>query len=89
MAIVVRFCEMFRVACDTMFRFVETMTTRCVCDLCRQVNNWFINARVRLWRPLLEELCCELRQEDHDFRHVKRKLFVLRPEEHGSAVQGN
>ena len=76
-------------ACDTMFRFVQAMTTRCACDLCRQVNNWFINARVRLWRPLLEELCCELRQEDHDFRHVKRKLFVLRPEEHGSAVQGN
>lgn len=25
-----------------------------------QVSNWFINARVRLWKPLVEEMCAEL-----------------------------
>lgn len=25
-----------------------------------QVSNWFINARVRLWKPLVEEMCVEL-----------------------------
>ncbi|XP_074286929.1 homeobox protein ATH1 isoform X2 [Silene latifolia] len=25
-----------------------------------QVSNWFINARVRLWKPLVEEMCSEL-----------------------------
>ncbi|KAK9742017.1 hypothetical protein RND81_03G143500 [Saponaria officinalis] len=32
-----------------------------------QVSNWFINARVRLWKPLVEEMCSELnrRKSNH------------------------
>ncbi|KAL9230379.1 hypothetical protein vseg_005741 [Gypsophila vaccaria] len=31
-----------------------------------QVSNWFINARVRLWKPLVEEMCSELnRRKDN------------------------
>lgn len=25
-----------------------------------QVSNWFINARVRLWKPMIEEMCAEM-----------------------------
>ncbi|XP_040377018.1 homeobox protein ATH1-like isoform X2 [Oryza brachyantha] len=27
-----------------------------------QVSNWFINARVRLWKPMIEEMCEELKR---------------------------
>lgn len=28
-----------------------------------QVSNWFINARVRLWKPLVEDMCAELNRK--------------------------
>ncbi|EPS70379.1 hypothetical protein M569_04381, partial [Genlisea aurea] len=36
-----------------------------------QVSNWFINARVRLWKPMIEEMCAEMnrrksRRSDQD-----------------------
>ncbi|XP_073051983.1 homeobox protein BEL1 homolog [Primulina eburnea] len=32
-----------------------------------QVSNWFINARVRLWKPMVEEMYLEeLKERDHD-----------------------
>lgn len=31
-----------------------------------QVSNWFINARVRLWKPMIEEMYAELNQKKSD-----------------------
>ncbi|KAG8058507.1 hypothetical protein GUJ93_ZPchr0002g26655 [Zizania palustris] len=31
-----------------------------------QVSNWFINARVRLWKPMIEEMCEELKRSSGD-----------------------
>ncbi|KAL6006011.1 hypothetical protein ACLOJK_040056 [Asimina triloba] len=28
-----------------------------------QVSNWFINARVRLWKPMIEEMCSEIHKK--------------------------
>ncbi|XP_021749655.1 homeobox protein ATH1-like [Chenopodium quinoa] len=28
-----------------------------------QVSNWFINARVRLWKPLVEDMCAEIKKK--------------------------
>ncbi|GER32547.1 BEL1-like homeodomain protein [Striga asiatica] len=46
-----------------------------------QVSNWFINARVRLWKPMIEEMYAELnrrkacRNEEAEGNH--RKTYVL------------
>lgn len=32
----------------------------CVLWLVDQVSNWFINARVRLWKPMIEEMYTEM-----------------------------
>ncbi|XP_078431963.1 homeobox protein ATH1-like [Wolffia australiana] len=29
-----------------------------------QVSNWFINARVRLWKPMIEDMCQEMNKKD-------------------------
>ncbi|CAO2818044.1 unnamed protein product [Amaranthus hypochondriacus] len=34
-----------------------------------QVSNWFINARVRLWKPLVEEMCSELNRKKGSRQH--------------------
>ncbi|CAN1178337.1 Homeobox protein BEL1 homolog [Linum perenne] len=34
--------------------------------LCYKVSNWFINARVRLWKPMVEELYIEEAKEQED-----------------------
>ncbi|RWW24299.1 hypothetical protein GW17_00011428 [Ensete ventricosum] len=31
-----------------------------------QVSNWFINARVRIWKPMIEEMCAELNKKRAD-----------------------
>lgn len=37
-----------------------------------QVSNWFINARVRLWRPLIFRIC-----DDDDMRLIERNQQAL------------
>lgn len=34
---------------------------------CKQVSNWFINARVRLWKPMVEEMYVEELKEEEKF----------------------
>lgn len=34
-----------------------------------KVSNWFINARVRLWKPLVEEMCSELNRKKGSRQH--------------------
>ncbi|GJN19995.1 hypothetical protein PR202_gb07316 [Eleusine coracana subsp. coracana] len=36
----------------------------CCCIPCVQVSNWFINARVRLWKPMVEEMYVEEMKDD-------------------------
>ncbi|KAJ3693837.1 hypothetical protein LUZ60_009317 [Juncus effusus] len=33
-----------------------------------QVSNWFINARVRLWKPMIEEMCSEINKKSQNER---------------------
>lgn len=42
-----------------------------------QVSNWFINARVRLWKPMIEEMCAEMnrrkaRKENEEMEGERR-----------------
>jgi hypothetical protein len=32
-----------------------------------QISNWFINARVRLWKPMIEEMYNDEFSEDYPF----------------------
>nr|GMD31168.1 homeobox protein ATH1-like [Ipomoea batatas] len=34
-----------------------------------QVSNWFINARVRLWKPMIEEMYAEMNRRNHNHNH--------------------
>ncbi|XP_057775954.1 homeobox protein ATH1-like [Salvia miltiorrhiza] len=50
-----------------------------------QVSNWFINARVRLWKPMIEEMCAEMnrrkaRKEDEEMEgnHRNQMRFETR-----------
>ncbi|XP_042062146.1 homeobox protein ATH1-like isoform X2 [Salvia splendens] len=50
-----------------------------------QVSNWFINARVRLWKPMIEEMCAEMnrrkaREEDEEMEgnHRNQMRFETR-----------
>ncbi|KAL1562253.1 homeobox protein ATH1-like isoform X2 [Salvia divinorum] len=50
-----------------------------------QVSNWFINARVRLWKPMIEEMCAEMnrrkaREEDEEIEgnHRNQMRFESR-----------
>ncbi|KAL8499095.1 hypothetical protein ACS0TY_022172 [Phlomoides rotata] len=48
-----------------------------------QVSNWFINARVRLWKPMIEEMCAEMnrqkaRKETEGTNYRNHMLFDTR-----------
>ncbi|TMW97376.1 hypothetical protein EJD97_005657 [Solanum chilense] len=53
-----------------------------------QVSNWFINARVRLWKPMIEEMYAEMNrrkiragnEEDHRRNHkiIESHLFTMK-----------
>ncbi|XP_041990288.1 homeobox protein ATH1-like isoform X2 [Salvia splendens] len=50
-----------------------------------QVSNWFINARVRLWKPMIEEMCAEInrrkaRKDDEEMEgnHRNQMRFETR-----------
>lgn len=38
----------------------ESITYFVSCYMMDQVSNWFINARVRLWKPMIEEMYSEM-----------------------------
>lgn len=53
----------------------------CVCELW-QVSNWFINARVRLWKPMIEEMYREMnrrkaRKNDEGSDSSQRSLISI------------
>ena len=39
------------------------MGLKWTCGALTQVSNWFINARVRLWKPMVEEMYLEEQKE--------------------------
>lgn len=42
-----------------------------------QVSNWFINARVRLWKPMIEEMYCEeTRGEEEQQMEITNPMFM-------------
>ncbi|KAF3580242.1 hypothetical protein DY000_02033819 [Brassica cretica] len=42
-----------------------------------QVSNWFINARVRLWKPMIEEMYCEeTRGEEEHQNEITNPMFM-------------
>ncbi|KAL1557316.1 homeobox protein ATH1-like [Salvia divinorum] len=50
-----------------------------------QVSNWFINARVRLWKPMIEEMCAEMNRrkarnddEEMEGNHRNQMRFETR-----------
>ena len=49
-----------------------------VCCCVPQVSNWFINARVRLWKPMIEEMYEELKRSSGrgDAEHQSSKDVV-------------
>jgi hypothetical protein len=40
------------------------------------VSNWFINARVRLWKPMIEEMYAEVNKIKENEENSATGLFV-------------
>lgn len=51
-----------------------------------QVSNWFINCRVRTWRPMVEQLANEIDQETRGARLQHPSKYTLFP--HGAGQSG-
>ncbi|CAN8240017.1 unnamed protein product [Cochlearia groenlandica] len=46
-----------------------------------QVSNWFINARVRLWKPMIEEMYKQEFGDSSDESMLREKLFMIQTKE--------
>ncbi|CAG7886451.1 unnamed protein product [Brassica rapa] len=36
-----------------------------------QVSNWFINARIRLWKPMIEDMYAEMNKSKMNMTHLQ------------------
>ncbi|WVZ82945.1 hypothetical protein U9M48_030145 [Paspalum notatum var. saurae] len=49
-----------------------------------QVSNWFINARVRLWKPMIEEMYTE--EEKQQSQAATQNPIAVKPEQHNTTT---
>lgn len=66
------------------YEFLSLLLSSAILDL-GQVSNWFINARVRLWKPMIEEMYAEMSrrkssQNEESFGRIHRTQINISSE---------